>query len=240
MSAPPCPPFLCPRGGLLSGWLGMTASRVPARGPPCFGCPWHAHWDGWGRGGWACRPLPCPPGGCHEARGLLGLSASPAPLAWRWAAGIVGPPRHVKAQGGWACWLPCTLSCYVQWRGCGWACRPPRALPSCVPRGGPHSRRVAGLVGRPGARAGTPLCCCPWHSHGDVGGRGGWARRPPSYPPGGAMRRGDSDCFMLAGPVQSCWARRLLCARLCLPCGGGLHYARGAGAEWLGRSASLR
>ena len=49
-----------------------------------------------------------------------------------------------------------------------------------------------------------------------------------------------SDSNMLAGPVRSGWARRLLCARLCLPCGVELHYARGAGAEWLGMSASLR
>ena len=45
---------------------------------------------------------------------------------------------------------------------------------------------------------------------------------------------------MLAGPVRSGWAGRLLCANLCLPCGVVLRWACGAGAEWLGRSASLR
>ena len=45
---------------------------------------------------------------------------------------------------------------------------------------------------------------------------------------------------MLAGPVRSGWAGRLLCADLCLPCGVELRWTCGAGAEWLGRSASLR
>ena len=49
-----------------------------------------------------------------------------------------------------------------------------------------------------------------------------------------------SDCTMLAGPVRSGWACRLLCANLCLPCGVELRWACGASAEWLGLSASLR
>ena len=49
-----------------------------------------------------------------------------------------------------------------------------------------------------------------------------------------------SNCIILAGPVRSGWACRLLCARLCLPCGVESRYACGTGAELLGLSAPLR
>ena len=45
---------------------------------------------------------------------------------------------------------------------------------------------------------------------------------------------------VVAWRAWSGWVRRPLCLHLRLPCGVGLHYARGAGAEWLGMSASPR
>ena len=48
------------------------------------------------------------------------------------------------------------------------------------------------------------------------------------------------DLCVVARRAWSGWARRPLYFHLRLPCGAGLHYVRGAGAEWLGPSGSLR
>ena len=205
---PAPPPSGVPRGGphslRVAGLVGRPGARA---GTPLCYCPGQLHGDVGGRGGWARWPPSCPPGGCHEARGLLGSSAPPLPLAWRRAAGLVGRPRHVKTQGGWACrltlglvsgypmarvWLGLSAPprppfwCPLWWATLspgGWACRPPG-----IPRGNPrasvaHGIRVRARGGRVAGLLGHP--CDPPVSAMRCGGR--WACRPP--PPSLICRR---------------------------------------------------